>query len=208
MTKQKTILVLSPHTDDAEIGAGGSIARFVEEGHLVLMYAFSTGHPSRGASREEFLKAAEVLNIASCKILGGDSLFRTRRFFTQRDKILDALVEIRKQHEPDIVLIPSRADAHQDHQVIMAEAMRAFKQCTILGYEMPANNAFCPPRLNYFVRLEEQHILQKVAAVNCYESQIGRGGAQEQLIWALARIRGLQAGAEFAEAFEALKVIE
>jgi len=203
----KTVVVLSPHTDDAEIGAGGSIARFVEEGHSVLIYAFSTGHPSRGASREEFLKAAEVLNVASCKILGGDSLFRTRQFFTQRDKILNALVEIRKQHEPDIVLTPSRADAHQDHQVITAEAMRAFKHCTVLGYEMLRNNIFRMPQLNYFTRLEDKHVVTKLAAMRCYESQLESTSMQEWLVRAQARIRGLQAGLELAEAFESLKVV-
>ncbi len=63
-----------------------------------------------------------------------------REFPKFRQEILDALIRLRKKIQPDMVFTPSRYDTHQDHKTTVEETMRAFKQCTILGYEQPWNN--------------------------------------------------------------------
>jgi len=101
---------------------------------------------------------------------------------------------------PDLVFAPSHNDSHQDHQTIATETTRAFQNCTTLGYEIPWNNAVF--RTQSFIVLEKRHIEKKVDALKCYVSQRHRGYFDSSYIWALARMRGMQVGAKYAEAFE------
>ena len=63
-----------------------------------------------------------------------------RTFPVHRQDILELLIALWEEWSPDIVFQPSLHDVHQDHQVIAAEGLRAFKRTTILGYEIPWNN--------------------------------------------------------------------
>jgi LmbE family N-acetylglucosaminyl deacetylase len=207
----KRILVLAPHTDDAELGCGGTLARFVEEGSEVFVTAFSTAEESLppgappGTLREEFLHAMNVVGVAheNLSVLG----YPVRRFTYQRQEILEDIVALRKQINPTLVLVPCGADAHQDHATIYGEANRAFPNCSIWGYELPWNTmAF---RGNTFVILQQSHIDIKWKALEQYatQMQLGRHYFSQQFIEGLARVRGVQARALFAEAFEALRMV-
>ena len=63
-----------------------------------------------------------------------------RTFPDHRQEILELLIEIWNDWQPDCVFQPSLHDVHQDHQTIASEGLRAFKRTTILGYEIPWNN--------------------------------------------------------------------
>ena len=138
MRNVKKILVISPHTDDGEIGCGGAISRFVREGceifYLALSHSFlqSDGH-TRSDLSGECKNALKVFGIKSYSILG----FEARNFLRDRQRILDTFVQIKKEFNPDLVFVPISFDLHQDHQVVTEEARRAFsRDCTVLGYEM------------------------------------------------------------------------
>src|SRR5581483_9781967 len=139
LTVFRKILVLGPHVDDAELGCGGTISRLVELGAEVRCLVFSDARRStppgyaEGALRKEAEAAARVLNVAELEVKSYD----VRRFPTERQPILEDLVVAKHEFEPDLVLLPSTSDIHQDHQVIRVEGERAFKMSTILGYEMP-----------------------------------------------------------------------
>ena len=107
--------------------------------------------------------------------------------------------------EPDLVFMPSSSDIHQDHHTVYEEGLRAFKQTSILGYELPGNNLTFSTTA--FIYLKEKHIVKKVAAFKKYKSQIHRPYANEEFIRSLARTRGVQIGARYAEAFEAVRWI-
>jgi LmbE family N-acetylglucosaminyl deacetylase len=196
----KTILVLSPHTDDGELGAGGTIARFVEEGHAIWCVAFSTADNPQ--LEIEFRAACVALGVMDRAIIHD---FPRRNFPQYRQAILQHLIGLRDRIKPDLVLTPSPHDIHQDHQVVTAEALRAFKQVSVLGYELPWNNLVFETR--HFVLLEKYHIEAKVGALKCYKSQKHRTYLDESLIWAMAKLRGTQVEAKFAEAFEVLRWI-
>ena len=66
--------------------------------------------------------------------------FDVRTFPDHRQEILELLIEIWNDWQPDCVFQPSLHDVHQDHQTIATEGLRAFKRTTILGYEIPWNN--------------------------------------------------------------------
>jgi LmbE family N-acetylglucosaminyl deacetylase len=113
------------------------------------------------------------------------------------------MIEIRKEINPDIVFTPSTYDTHQDHKTITEEALRAFKTCTILGFEQPWNNITF--NTSAFIPLEEKHIEKKMAALNCYDTQKNRAYLSEEFIRGLAITRGVQIDEKYAEAFEVLR---
>lgn len=203
------ILVLAPHTDDGEIGCGGSIARFIEEGKEVYYVAFSTARKSLRSGLPpntleiEVKAATKVLGIEESHLILFD--YEVRMFPRYRQEILEDMIKIREKINPDLVLVPSPTDIHQDHQVIANEALRAFKKITILGYEEPWNNIVFSTR--NFIKLEKRHIIKKIEALKCYKSQMHRTYLTEDFVWSLARIRGTQIENEYAEAFEVLRFI-
>jgi len=205
----KPILVLAPHTDDGEIGCGGTIAKFIEEREIVYYLAFSTAQTSirKGLPKNileiEVKKATSVLGIPENRLIVFD--YDVRHFPKHRQEILEQLVRIRSELNPKLILTPSPNDIHQDHQVITNEALRAFKQLSILGYEEPWNNIVFETRA--FNVLEKRHIEKKVEALMCYESQKHRTYLDENFLWSMARMRGTQIEGTYAEAFEVLRWI-
>lgn len=133
--------------------------------------------------------------------------YPVRRFPQFRQDILEDIIKLKKELDPGgIVMCPSRFDIHQDHRVIADEAVRAFKDRTILGYEMPWNNLSITT--SCFSVLEEQDIEQKNAALQCYMSQGSRDYINPEFIYGLARVRGgAQIGVHFAEVFEVVRVV-
>lgn len=200
-----TILALSPHTDDAELGAGGTILKWVESGALVKLVAFSTGYDETGATVDEFQAAVRCLGLNARDALYCEGL-NARRFDEDRQFLLDYLIELRDQWHPSLVLIPASPDIHQDHQVLHIEAQRAFRNCSVLGYELPRGTTTAFDG-RYYERLKSRHLLAKQAAVAAYRSQNERAYTDPQAISSLARVRGLQVGAVYAECFEVVRWI-
>jgi len=204
MNEFKTILVLGPHTDDGEFGCGGTMAKFIEEGRDVYYATFSCAEESvpAGLPRDilltEVKKATKVLGVDRDKLL--IYRYQVRKFAQYRQEILEDLVKLKKDLEPDLVIMPSSHDLHQDHYTIAMEGLRAFKFTSILGYEVPWNNITF--ETSSFVYLEERHIEKKLASLQCYRSQIGRKYANSEYIKGLARTRGVQIGVDYAETFD------
>ncbi len=209
MTIFNTILVLAPHTDDGELGCGASIHKFSSEGAEVFYVAFSICtrslpeylHPMTLA--EEVKKATEILGVKKENLILYD--YDVRHFPAIRQTILEEMVALEKQIKPDLVLMPCSTDIHQDHQTIYAEGLRAFKRTTILGYELPWNNLSFTT--NTFVTLTENNVQQKIKALNEYESQKTRSYLNADFIRSLAKTRGVQIAADYAEAFELIRWI-
>lgn len=104
-----------------------------------------------------------------------------------------------------MVLLPAASDVHQDHQVIHQEGLRAFKNTTFAGYELPWNNYSF--RTNFFMKLSAADLARKMAALKEYRSQATRNYMQDEFIRSLATVRGLQCNSDYAEAFEIYKLI-
>ncbi len=203
------VLVLAPHTDDGEFGSGGTMARLVEAGADVRYVAFSTatkslpdGFPPDALAREVTEATAE-LGIPEDKLTVHD--FEVRTFPDRRQEILELLIALWEEWRPDVVLQPSHHDIHQDHQVVAAEGLRAFKRTTILGYEIPWNN-FNFDYQAYFA-LERAHLERKVAALSKYASQQHRRYADPEYIWNIARTHGINVNREYAEVFQVYRVV-
>ena len=99
--------------------------------------------------------------------------------------------------------MPSLHDIHQDHLTIAQEGLRAFKQTTVLGYELIWNNLEF--NTGCFVTLSRTHVEAKCNALRAYESQNHRPYMQADFVFSLARTRGVQIGVEYAESFEVMR---
>ena len=204
----QNILVISPHTDDGEIGAGGLIDKAIRSGCLVDYLAFSAAEDSvpegfdRNCLRREVISATSKLGIlpANVEVLN----YQVRNFAAVRQNILDDLIRIRNRKKYDLVLVPARSDIHQDHATITNEAIRAFKSTSILGYELIWNQLNSSSAC--FILLDEENLQAKIDALHEYESQIGRAYTSAAFIRSWAITRGVQAGSDFAEKFDVIRL--
>jgi N-acetylglucosamine malate deacetylase 1 len=209
MFNPKKILVLAPHTDDGELGCGGTIAKLCEEGKEVFYAAFCLCAKSLPANLPantlelECKQATTILGIKPANLVLFN--YEVRELPQARQIILEELLKLNKDINPDMVLLPAASDVHQDHQVIHQEGMRAFKNITFAGYELPWNNYSF--RTSFFNRLQENHITKKIESLKAYQSQAHRNYMQEDFTRSLATVRGVQCNSKYAEAFEIYKLI-
>ncbi len=203
------ILILAPHTDDGELGCGGTIARLVAQQKEVWYVAFSICEESvpegfpKDALEKEVRKATASLGIAPERLI----LFKfpVRKFNSFRQDILEEMVKLRGAIKPDAVFMPCSSALHQDHQTIHHEGLRAFKHFTCYGYDLPWDTVQFTTTA--FVKLQAEHVEKKCRAMDYYETQKFRTYVDDEFIKGLARVRGAQIAAQYAEAFELLRII-
>lgn len=202
------VLVLAPHTDDGELGLGGTISKLTSKGVKLTYVAFSTaeesvpdGFPS-DTLKVEVSKATAVLGVKPENLIIFN--YQVRKLNYVRQEILEELICLRRNNKYDLVFIPSLHDIHQDHTTVAQEALRAFKNTTVLGYELIWNNLTFNTQC--FVRLEKEHVDMKIKALQEYHSQGKRDYLSEDFVRSLARARGTQVGCKYAEAFEVVRL--
>ena len=210
MIVPKRVLVLAPHTDDAELGCGGSMARWIDEGADMHAAVFSTAETSLPPGSKPF-RLKEECHLALDEIgVPKDNRFiynyPVRELGYHRQEVLEEMVALCRDLSPEVVLVPSGADLHQDHGIVYQESLRAFRHLTLLGYELPWNHILFSTQA--FVVLDESHVRRKWAALTKYGSQIEakRSYFRYEAIEAMARVRGLQVKTEYAEAFELIRI--
>jgi LmbE family N-acetylglucosaminyl deacetylase len=191
------------------LDAGATIAKLIEDGNTVYMAAFSACEQSVLKKYPSDVLVTEIKNATKELGIAPENLFlydyNVRIFNERRQDILQDLIGLREKINPDIIFMPSLKDIHQDHNVIANEGLRAFKFSSILAYEMPWNNLTFDT--SSFVILEERHIQKKVDALKEYKSQSHRAYCNEEFIRSLARTRGVQINAQYAETFEVVRWI-
>jgi len=204
------VLVLSPHTDDAELGAGGTIIKFIAEKKEILWVVFSTAEESlpkemdKDTLEKEFISVTKKLNLHKDQYIVNH--FQVRKLHEKRQEVLESLVQIRNKFLPDLVIGPSLNDFHQDHIIFATEMGRAFKgTSSIICYELPWNHVTFHTQL--FVQLDKKYVEKKIELLQSYNSQIikERSYFSEEFIWGFARTRGVQINTLFAEAFEVIR---
>lgn len=211
------ILILAPHTDDAELACGGTISRLLREGNEVYCAVFSKALRFSSGGNIPIIKDEDLEDVLdelgkAMAELGvkKENLFiyqfPTRYLYSERQDILDRMIEIKNKIDPDIVFTPSPTDFHQDHQVVSKESVRAFKNKTIYGYEYPWNSL--TNSNNCFFILDKKDIDKKIRAIEKYKSQKDRSFMGKWFIENWARINGIITDSEFAEPFTVIKEIK
>ncbi|MFY9745924.1 MAG: PIG-L family deacetylase [Acidobacteriaceae bacterium] len=202
-------LILAPHTDDAELGCGGTIAKLRAGGAEVYVAAFSIAEDSvppdapKTILRDEFLSSMDSMGIDETHriVLG----YRVRRFPDARQEILEDMVRLKHSIAPTLVFLPASTDVHQDHFTVHSEGVRAFKEGSIWAYELPWNQTAFAAEI--FVTLTREHLDSKWNALLRYRSQVqlARPYFSREFIDGLARVRGVQSRVDYAEAFELVR---
>lgn len=206
--KNKRILVLAPHTDDGEFGCGGTINSLIKNEANVYYAAFSACKQSVLKEFPEDILITEVKKATSVLGIKKDNLilfdYNVRTFNFHRQEILDDILKLKKELQPDLIFMPSINDIHQDHFTISNEGMRAFKFSTILCYELPWNNFNF--NTSCFYKLTQDDVDAKINALSEYKSQYQRAYANPDFITSLAKVRGVQSGTDYAETFEIIRL--
>jgi LmbE family N-acetylglucosaminyl deacetylase len=210
MFSPKRVLVLAPHTDDAELGCGGTMARWIDDGAEMFTAVFSIAEASlppgspRDRLKSECNEALDQIGVPT----GNRAIYNypVRELGYHRQEVLDHMIGLARDVHPDVVLTPSGADLHQDHNVVYQESLRAFRHLTIMGYELPWNHITFSTHA--FVVLSEDHMLRKWKALMKYDSQIElqRPYFTYEAIEAMARVRGMQVKSTYAEAYEMIRI--
>ena len=199
------VLVISAHTDDMELGAGGTVRKIVECGAHVKSVVFSDCRKSVDTSKFPEDVLAKECGVAAAHIGIKDlTILETpvREFPKHRQDILEVLYEIRKRDRFDLVLTSWHGDLHQDHRVVAEETRRAFMKTdtTVLAYEVPGNCPGFTPQV--FIPLSEEEVGLKVEMLQSYKSQVARRGYFEiNAIKSLMGYQGNHIGFLYAEAF-------
>ena len=205
--KNQRILILGPHTDDGEWGAGASIARWIRQGNQVWYAAFSAAEESVLSEFSPDVLRTEIVNASAELGILNENLrvfhYKVRYFPRDRQDLLEEMIRLRLEIEPTLVVLPSSYDTHQDHKIISEEGFRAFKRSSILGYEIPWNNRKID--LTFFQEVGEDDLASKVRAIAAYKSQVFRNPQYEEFIRSLAVQRGFQVGCRYSEAYEVIR---
>jgi LmbE family N-acetylglucosaminyl deacetylase len=199
--------VVGAHPDDAEIGAGGTIARLLAErpDAAVIWLVLAAGDPARAA---EARVSAERLTagIAACLI----------DLQELRDGYLPYLGAATKEalashapFDPDLVVSPRRDDAHQDHRHVAEIVPQVFRRATVIEYEIPKRDGDLGTA-NLYVPLAGPEASAKVAHLRAaFPSQRERDWFSEDTFRAILRLRGIECHAPdgLAEAFICRKLV-
>jgi LmbE family N-acetylglucosaminyl deacetylase len=201
-----SILCLGAHSDDIEIGCGGTVLKLVAANpDLTIHWVVLSTHGDRAdearTSAERFLTGApnHDVEIAS---------FR-ERYFPHLPELKEFFDDLGARVQPDIVFAHHLDDAHQDHRVVAELTWNTFRDHLILEYEIPKYDGDLG-RPNVFVRLDEAVARRKTQAVlEGFPSQAGRYWFTEETFLALLRLRGVEARSPggYAEGFHARKLV-
>jgi len=194
------ILVLNSHPDDAILAMGGTISKFIEQGHEVHYVVFSWAGQS--FNKEEIMNSLISLGLkeSHIKLLN----YEVRNFPYFASAIRQEMINLREQIKPDKVFINSSFDLHQDHEIVSKEGYRAFREETLFGYILPWNVKEL--KFQAFEEIEEKHLESKLKAIKLLNSQQFRFYYGIDKIRALAIFSGLVRRKKLAEPFEVMNI--
>jgi LmbE family N-acetylglucosaminyl deacetylase len=202
-----SLLCLGAHSDDIEIGVGGTILKLIAQGvRLNVVWCVMSGAGDRGTearnSAKAFLQDAESFEIK----LGE---FQDSYFPDQSREIKSWLLGLRDGFSPDVIFTHSREDDHQDHREISRLTTNVFRDHLVAEYEIPKwDGDLC--RRNAYVPLSEAELSRKVdLLLEHFGTQRSKDWFDAETFRGLARLRGMECRApeRFAEAFTVRKLI-
>jgi len=201
-----SILCVGAHSDDIEIGCGGTVLKLVRANpdlkvHWVVLSAEGDRAEEARTSTERFLDQAPNHDVEVAS-------FR-ERYFPYQSQLKEFFDDLGTRVHPDLVLTHHGGDAHQDHRVVAELTWNTFRDHLILEYEIPKYDGDLG-RPNAFVELDEDLAGRKVQAIlQGFPSQAEHFWFSEETFMGLLRLRGVEArsASGFAEGFHARKLL-
>lgn len=202
-----SVLCLGAHSDDIEIGAGGTILGWIAAGvrlnvHWCVLSATGRRAEEAEASAEAFLAGAESRTVELAQ-------FRDGYFPAQGSDIKAWVQDLAARVRPDIVLTHRADDAHQDHREVQRLTWNALRDHLILEYEIPKWDGDLG-RPNAYVPMAAEVLGRKVALLQAhFGTQRAKDWFDAETFRGLARLRGMECRApeRYAEAFVVRKAI-
>ena len=199
-----SLLAVGAHPDDIEIGAGGTLITLAEScPGLRVRYVVLTGTDER---------RSEARAAAAAFLPGADIRLELHHLPEGRlpavwDRVKDVLEEVARGWTPDVIVAPSRDDAHQDHRTIGEVLPTVFRNQLSLSYEIPKWDGDLS-RPSVYVPLGADVARRKVELLHkCFPSQGSRDWWDDEVFLGLARLRGMECRASYAEAFVCTKSV-
>jgi LmbE family N-acetylglucosaminyl deacetylase len=199
-----SVLAIGAHPDDIEIGAGGTLLTLAESKlGMRVRYVVLTGsddrHEEARAAADAFLPGAD-LTVDLHHLSEG-------RLPALWDQVKDILEGVAGTCTPDLILAPSNQDAHQDHRTIGEIMPTVFRDQLLWSYEIPKWDGDLGRPSTYFP-LTSDMAQRKVDLLHkCFPSQGSRDWWDDEVFLGLARLRGMECRAPYAEAFTNTKSV-
>jgi LmbE family N-acetylglucosaminyl deacetylase len=201
------VLCLGAHSDDIEIGCGGTILALLErhDNVVVRWIVFSSNEERAGearASANAFLDRALEKEVVVKE-------FRDGFFPFLGGQIKDEFETLKREFSPDLVFTHHRDDRHQDHRLISDLTWNTFRNHLILEYEIPKYDGDLGAP-NFFVPLEKSACSRKIQIIiDSFKSQSQKQWFDEETFLAILRLRGMEANSptRYAEAFYCRKAV-
>jgi bacillithiol biosynthesis deacetylase BshB1 len=207
-----SILVVAPHPDDAELGMGGAIVKFVRQGHAVHVVDMTNGEPTPHGSPE--IRARE--SAAAAKVMGVERtlLGLKNRQVQHTIDARHALAAVIRRHKANWLFVPYPVDAHPDHVAVTKIAEDARFDAKLTQTDIPGA-PFYPKRVIYYfcthLRMNftpnfcidvSDTMEQKMAALACYPSQfVDASGHVPEMVRTIGAYFGSRIGTAYAEPF-------
>lgn len=221
----KQVIVISAHPDDETLGAGGTLLKHIADGDKVYWLIVTNIFENQGFSKErvqsrqrEIQKVKEAYGFEDVFIFDYPTMtLSSQSLLTLVPKISEIFVKVR----PEVVYCLNRSDAHSDHRILFDAVMSCTKSFRypyikkVLLYECISETEFAPALHekvfipNYYVDIS-RYFDKKLEIMKVFESELGAHPFPRSLrnIEALATFRGASVGVEYAESFQAVKIID
>lgn len=209
------VLIVAPHADDEVLGVGGTIGKYVEEGHNVYICVVTSGHPKMFPEetltklRMEALNSHDFLGVTETIFLDFPAVLLSE---VPKHEVNAKINDVIERINPQVVFIPHYGDMHLDHHIVSQSTMvgvRPIKEQKVLevySYETLSetewnvphvSNAFIP---NTYVDID---LSKKIKAMSYFTTQLTQfpHPRSNEAIESLAKLRGSTVGVQTAEAF-------
>ena len=203
----KRVLCLGAHSDDIEIGCGGTILSLIKKSKRIEFYwLVLSANPER--TKEARRSASVFLGRARKKTVVVKS-FRDGFLPYLGPSVKECFEELKKVFTPDVIFTHCRHDLHQDHRLVCELTWNTFRDQLIFEYEIPKYDADLRSP-NFFVPLSDAQARRKVNSLMRYfATQQNKQWFSEELFYGLMRLRATEAASptRYAEAFCCRKVL-
>ncbi len=200
----KRVLFIGAHPDDIELGCGALIHQIAPHTEvLCVTLSDNQKNPLLKNLVQEHYRSMDVLGVKRENVILGP--FTTRIFPDSRQEILEYFLKLRRDFNPDLIFVHSRADVHQDHNTITEESLRAFRGITVLGFDVVRSSyGFFP---HFIVEVSEESVHKKIEALSQYETYRDKYYFNSELTRSIMVRHGALGEVPFAEGFDILRIV-
>jgi len=200
----KRVLFIGAHPDDIELGAGALIHHIVPLSEILCVtLSDNQNNPLLKNLVNELYASMAVLGVPKERTIV--EKFVTRNFPDARQEILEYMLKLRHEFEPEVIFVHSQQDIHQDHNVVTEEALRAYRGTTVLGFDVVRSSyGFFP---HFLAEMTEEDVNKKIEALSKYTTYADTYYFDPAVLRATMVRHGALAERAYAEGFDILRIV-